>query len=158
MESCNPVTTAGSDESGQKSEQRKSTGNRRREILARHVDRLRPADTASSSLSPLDVDRLTSEISSFSRVSMMDTDLCLDLKGRASTADHSALCTWTTFHRKIFEPLAGSNLITVPCCKSCNSSASKDDQYFLVFIGLREGANRLSKAFNAFTGGIESDQ
>ena len=58
----------------------------------------------------------------------------------------------------LFEPLAGSNLITVPCCKSCNSSASKDDQYFLVFIGLREGANRLSKAFNAFTGGIESDQ
>jgi hypothetical protein len=40
----------------------------------------------------------------------------------------------------LFEPHAGSNLITVPCCRSCNSAASKDDQYFLVFIGLREGA------------------
>jgi hypothetical protein len=40
----------------------------------------------------------------------------------------------------LFEPHEGSNLITVPCCRSCNGAASKDDQYFLVFIGLREGA------------------
>lgn len=40
----------------------------------------------------------------------------------------------------LFEPHASSDLITVPCCRSCNNAASKDDQYFLVFIGLREGA------------------
>jgi hypothetical protein len=40
----------------------------------------------------------------------------------------------------LFEPHARSNLITIPCCRRCNSAASKDDQYFLVFIALREGA------------------
>jgi hypothetical protein len=30
------------------------------------------------------------------------------------------------------------NLITVPCCFPCNNSASKDDQYFLLYLALRE--------------------
>jgi hypothetical protein len=40
----------------------------------------------------------------------------------------------------LFEAHLRSNLITVPCCRECNNAASKDDQYFLVFIALREDA------------------
>jgi hypothetical protein len=43
--------------------------------------------------------------------------------------------------KSLFEP-PRSNLITVPCCFKCNNSASKDDQYFLVFLGLREDAKQ----------------
>ena len=42
----------------------------------------------------------------------------------------------------LFEPHDKSNLVTVPCCFKCNNSASMDDQYFLVFIGLREDAKQ----------------
>jgi len=42
----------------------------------------------------------------------------------------------------LFEAYEESNLVTVPCCRKCNSSASKDDQYFLVFIALREDAKQ----------------
>src|SRR5208283_1170426 len=42
----------------------------------------------------------------------------------------------------LFESRARSNLVTVPCCRNCNNTASKDDQYFLVFIALREGGKR----------------
>lgn len=42
----------------------------------------------------------------------------------------------------LFEPQDKSYLITVPCCRKCNNSASMDDQYFLVFIGLREDAKQ----------------
>jgi hypothetical protein len=44
--------------------------------------------------------------------------------------------------KTIFEPHDQSNLITVPCCRRCNNSASTDDQYFLVNIALREGAKQ----------------
>src|SRR5271157_204054 len=42
--------------------------------------------------------------------------------------------------KNLFEPHARTNLVTVPCCRNCNNAASDDDQYFLVFIALREGA------------------
>jgi hypothetical protein len=42
----------------------------------------------------------------------------------------------------LFEPYEKSNLVTVPCCRRCNNSASMDDQYFLVSIALREGARQ----------------
>lgn len=44
--------------------------------------------------------------------------------------------------KTLFEPHDKSNLVTVPCCFRCNNSASMDDQYFLVFIGLREDATQ----------------
>ena len=40
----------------------------------------------------------------------------------------------------LFERHAGPNLITVPCCRKCNNASSKDDQYLLVFIALRQEA------------------
>jgi hypothetical protein len=44
--------------------------------------------------------------------------------------------------KTLFEPDEKSDLVTVPCCFKCNNSVSKDDQYFLVFIGLREDAKQ----------------
>jgi hypothetical protein len=40
----------------------------------------------------------------------------------------------------LFERNARLNLVTVPCCRKCNGTSSKDDQYLLVFIALREEA------------------
>jgi hypothetical protein len=35
-----------------------------------------------------------------------------------------------------------SNLGTVPCCRRCNNAASKGDQYFLVYLALRQDARQ----------------
>ena len=37
----------------------------------------------------------------------------------------------------LFPPPRPSNLITVPCCSSCNASASKDDEYFKMIFAIR---------------------
>src|ERR1700745_17479 len=42
----------------------------------------------------------------------------------------------------LFEPHDKSNLVTVACGFKYNNAASMDDQYFLVFIGLREDAKQ----------------
>ena len=42
--------------------------------------------------------------------------------------------------KNLFEPQAQSQLLTVPACRGCNNSASKDDEYFLVFMALRSDA------------------
>jgi hypothetical protein len=49
----------------------------------------------------------------------------------------------------LFERLDKSNIVTVPCCFKCNNTASKDDQYFLIFMALREDAN-LTPIFHRF--------
>jgi hypothetical protein len=40
----------------------------------------------------------------------------------------------------LFEPFAQCQLITVPCCKQCNNAASKDDEYFIVYVAFRDSA------------------
>jgi hypothetical protein len=42
--------------------------------------------------------------------------------------------------KNLFEAQAQSQLLTVPACRSCNNSASKDDEYFLVVMALRSDA------------------
>jgi hypothetical protein len=42
--------------------------------------------------------------------------------------------------KNLFEPQAQSQLLTVPSCRGCNNSASKDDEYFLVVMALRSDA------------------
>jgi hypothetical protein len=44
--------------------------------------------------------------------------------------------------KTLFEPHDQSKLVTVPCCRQCNQSASKDDQYFLLFVAFREEAKQ----------------
>ena len=39
-----------------------------------------------------------------------------------------------------------SNLITVPCCKKCNTQASKDDEYFRLNIIMRDKSEGVSEA------------
>ena len=42
----------------------------------------------------------------------------------------------------LFERGQKSNLVTVPCCYRCNNAASKGDQYFLVYLALRQDARQ----------------
>jgi hypothetical protein len=43
--------------------------------------------------------------------------------------------------RNLFGRAARPDVITVPCCRKCNNTASKDDEYLLVFLALRQEAN-----------------
>jgi hypothetical protein len=42
----------------------------------------------------------------------------------------------------LFETGHKSDLVTVPCCRRCNNGASKEDQYFLVYLALRQDARQ----------------
>jgi hypothetical protein len=42
----------------------------------------------------------------------------------------------------LFERGQKANLVTVPCCYQCNNAASKEDQYFLVYLALRQDARQ----------------
>lgn len=42
----------------------------------------------------------------------------------------------------LFERGQRSNLITVPCCYLCNNTASREDQYFLVYLAFRQDAGQ----------------
>jgi hypothetical protein len=42
----------------------------------------------------------------------------------------------------LFELGQKANLVTVPCCYQCNNAASKEDQYFLVYLALRQDARQ----------------
>jgi hypothetical protein len=42
----------------------------------------------------------------------------------------------------LFETNHKSDLVTVPCCRRCNNGASKEDQYFLVYLALRQDAGQ----------------
>jgi hypothetical protein len=45
----------------------------------------------------------------------------------------------------LFERGQRSNLITVPCCYRCNNTASREDQYFLVYLAFRQNAGQRSE-------------
>jgi hypothetical protein len=42
----------------------------------------------------------------------------------------------------LFEKGQKSDPVTVPCCRRCNNGASKEDQYFLVYLALRQDARQ----------------
>jgi len=42
----------------------------------------------------------------------------------------------------LFERGQKSNLVTVPCCYRCNNTASKEDQYFLVYLAICQEAKQ----------------
>lgn len=61
-------------------------------------------------------------------------------KQRNSCAYCGASHSLTVDHippRTLFPKPRPSNLITVPCCKSCNEGASKDDEYFRLVLSMR---------------------
>lgn len=51
--------------------------------------------------------------------------------------------------RALFGKPPPNNLITVPACKECNSGASKDDEYFVSRLALRDEAYQNSDARDA---------
>ncbi|MXY32976.1 MAG: HNH endonuclease [Boseongicola sp. SB0664_bin_43] len=48
--------------------------------------------------------------------------------------------------KSLFPKPRPSNLITVPCCRKCNHSASKDDEYFRSMLAMRNDAGEHSEA------------
>ena len=48
--------------------------------------------------------------------------------------------------KSLFAKPRPKNLITVPCCRKCNNSASKDDEYFVTTIVLRRDAGEHPEA------------
>ena len=48
--------------------------------------------------------------------------------------------------KSLFPKPRPSNLITVPCCRKCNNSASKDDEYFRSMLAMRNDAGEHSEA------------
>lgn len=48
--------------------------------------------------------------------------------------------------RNLFPEPRPSDLITVPCCRQCNNSASKDDEYFRSMLAMRNDAGEHPEA------------
>jgi hypothetical protein len=42
----------------------------------------------------------------------------------------------------LFETGQKGNLVTVPSCRQCNNAASREGQYFLVYLALRRDAKQ----------------
>lgn len=68
----------------------------------------------------------------------MNFPICIYCEATADSRDHVP-------PKGVFPEPKPSDLITVPACTTCNQAFSKDDEYFKVSLGLREGVRRSSE-------------
>lgn len=56
--------------------------------------------------------------------------------------------------KNLFSGPLPSNLITVPCCRTCNKLASKDDEYFRMMLVMRDDAGDHPEAQKVFRSSV----